>query len=494
MTSPIPLETRQGLYLPDLDLWLDPHTARDNAFVSHAHADHFARHENILCSDITATLLRHRYRVAQERLHPQGFQEVRSVGDFRLQLFPAGHIFGSAMLHVTRTTDGASLLYTGDFKVRPGFTAGEPVFRQADTLIMETTFGKPEYVFPSLAETSGAVRNFVEGALEDGCIPILFGYSLGKAQEAVALLTEARIPCVSHHTVAEMTEACRAAGAGLPPPIRFEGEVPPGHALVCPPNAVRSKAIRALANTRMAFLSGWALNPGARFRYRVDEVFPLSDHADYPGLLECVNRVGPSRIITLHGFAREFAADLRERGWEAWSIHGDDQIELNLGRDPTARAPATHSRPTGELQGFSDLLERVRSASSRSRKGSILASYLTELSEPSLHLVATWLGGRALPTRDHGSLRLGNALIRRALLQATGLSLKQYRRVSSAQADASRTARILLEGTRLGPQAMDFSQVRVFLETLATTKATLKKADLPTCSSGTSGRLPFSPC
>ena len=339
------------------------------------------------------------------------------------------------------------------------------------------TYGRPEYVFPPLSELVGAIRNFVEGALEDGDVPILYGYSLGKAQEAVAILAEAGIPFLSHKTVAEMTEACRAAGARLPAPAPFDGEVPGGHALVCPPNAVRSMAIRALPNRRHAFLSGWALSPGAKFRYRVDEVFPLSDHADYPGQLECVKRVDAQRIVTLHGFAREFAADLRERGHDAWSIHGDDQVEMNLGRDRDARGRLNHPRPTGELQQFSDLCEKVGFTSSRSRKRDLLADYLAALPDSTLELAATWLSGRALPGGRQRTLRLGTALIRRALLQATGLTEKQYRSVSSVQADAARTARILLDGSRLSPRAASFAETRALFDRVASAES-LAKVDL----------------
>ena len=73
MRAPIPLETEDGLYLPDLELHLDSRRARENGFISHAHADHFGRHENILCSEPTAHLLKARYSVADERLNPHPF-------------------------------------------------------------------------------------------------------------------------------------------------------------------------------------------------------------------------------------------------------------------------------------------------------------------------------------------------------------------------------------------------------------------------------------
>src|SRR5215216_4172254 len=86
-------------------------------------------------------------------------------------------------------------------------------------------------------------------------------------------------------------------------------------------------------------LTGWALMPGAKFRYQVDEIFPLSDHADYPELVQCVEHVHPRLVYTVHGYASDFARDLRARGLEAWSLVSDDQMELGLA-EPTSPAGA----------------------------------------------------------------------------------------------------------------------------------------------------------
>lgn len=332
MREPIPLETEDGLYLPDLDLYLDSRRARENGFVSHAHADHFGRHQNILCSEPTAHILKARYNVADERLNPHPFHEPLEVGPFRLQLLPAGHIYGSSMLHLTRKADGESLLYTGDFKVRRSLTAEEPVFRRADTLVMETTFGAPKWVFPPEREVTGLILNFVNQCLDAGEVPALLAYSLGKAQEALAILNQAQIPAVLHPAVVKMTNACREAGCGLPESIPFEGSVPAGHALICPPNVIRSDQYQNIPNLKSAILSGWALDKSALYRFGVDAAFPLSDHADFPGLLDAVRRVGPKRIMTIHGFTKEFSAELRRQHYDAWSIGGGDQMELDLQR------------------------------------------------------------------------------------------------------------------------------------------------------------------
>jgi len=76
--------------------------------------------------------------------------------------------------------------------------------------------------------------------------------------------------------------------------------------------------------------SGWGLDPSAKWRYGVDVLFPLSDHADHPELLETVERVNPQRVWLVHGFTREFASELRLRGRDARALGQIDQLELGL--------------------------------------------------------------------------------------------------------------------------------------------------------------------
>lgn len=474
----IPVTFHRGLHLPEADLWLDPWDAKPLAFVSHAHADHFARHQSSICSTSTAALVRARYRVAESRLLPLDFHAVHDHAGHRIRLLPAGHILGSAMIHVTRLSDGATLLYTGDFKTRRGRTAEQVEFRQADQLVLETTFGLPRFTFPPPLEVEAEVMRFVHSAFHDGDTPVLLGYSLGKAQEALALLHEHGVPALLHPTVAEMTRACRASGVdSLPEPLLLEGGVPPGTAVVAPPNSVRSKLLRAIPGRRVAMLSGWALSPGARFRYRVDDVFPLSDHADHPGLLECVRRVRPQRVLTVHGFAREFAAELRQRGIDAWSAAGNDQLELAIARSDGPDSPAPQAprlqRPTGELADFTDICRLVGETNSRTRKVELLAGYLRGIGD-GLPVAATWLTGRALPRRQ-GRLRVGAAALRRALLALPGAREERYREISLSQNDTARTARLMLQELPLEPRPIDLGAIVHFLAGLAGTEGSLAK-------------------
>ncbi len=98
----------------------------------------------------------------------------------------------------------------------------------------------------------------------------------------------------------------------------------------CKGIAGNSTSRKVIPKLRTAILSGWAIDKSAIYRFGVDAAFPMSDHADFPGLLEAVKRVDPKRILTIHGYTREFAAELRRQHHDAWSIGGGDQMELDL--------------------------------------------------------------------------------------------------------------------------------------------------------------------
>lgn len=453
--------------MPELDLWLDPHGPKPHAFVSHAHADHFARHESVICSETTASLLKHRYDLAPERIQALGFHTPLVIGNYRLRLLPAGHITGSAMLHVTRSRDNATLLYTGDFKTRRSRTAEAVNFLSADTLVMETTFGLPHYRFPNAMEVEAEVLGFVHDCFADGVTPILLGYSLGKAQEALALLHEHGIPALLHPAAASMTEACRAVGLDcLPEPVVFTGELPEGHVIITPPHALKSKLFRSIPAKRTAMLSGWALQPNSKFRYGVDAMIPFSDHADYPGLLECIQRVRPRRVFTVHGFSKEFAADLRaHHRIHAWCAGGGDQLELPI-QQPKRRPAASsragwHSRVLCPLADFSDLCRLLEKTGSRTNKIEFVANYFKGLEQDEdLKCAANWLGS---PVARRGDSRLNPKTLRHALLAIPGTREERYHEILQILQDDILTAVNLLQEVPLQPEGMNLAQAAGFI-------------------------------
>ena len=327
-----------GVRLPRLGLWLDPHRAQRGPWrvlVSHAHSDHIAAHREVILTDATARLMRARIG-GQRAEHLLSLGEPREFagpeGSFRVTLLPAGHILGSAMALIE--ADNESLLYTGDFKLRPGLVAQVCTPHAADVLVMETTFGRPAYRFPPAETVQRDIIEFCRETLTDGATPVLLAYSLGKSQEVLAALADTGLAVALHDAVWKMTKIHEACGCRFPVHERLGPDTPPGRVLICPPPMAQPASWAAVGRTRTAIVSGWAVEPGCRFRYGVDAAFPLSDHADYPDLLAFVGQVGPRRVFTLHGFAADFAATLRERGIDARALSEAEQLTLALGLPP----------------------------------------------------------------------------------------------------------------------------------------------------------------
>ncbi|MGH7996848.1 MAG: MBL fold metallo-hydrolase RNA specificity domain-containing protein [Opitutaceae bacterium] len=321
---------RKGVWLPQIDWWLDARFAVDRAFVSHAHSDHIAGHRRVTCTAATARFLRERLPAARTS-HVLAFGRPEALtAETEITLCPAGHILGSAQCLLRHEREG-SLLYTGDFKLKPGLAAEPCATPRADVLVMETTFGRPRYVFPPASEVLTAIAAFCHEAIADGRLPLLFAYSLGKSQEVLRGLAGAGLPIMLHPRTERLTRIYRECGMDFPEHRPFVPEEARGHVVICPPQAAGSGFMARLGPCRTAILTGWAVEPGARYRYRCDAAFPLSDHADYPDLLRFVERVGPRLVLTLHGFAADFARDLRSRGVDAWALGVDNQLEFGFG-------------------------------------------------------------------------------------------------------------------------------------------------------------------
>lgn len=321
------VQFQSGVWLPQIGWWLDAPARTKRSFISHAHSDHIARHEEILCTPETARFLHVRLpgrravtEVPFNRPHALEFGVTAT-------LYPAGHILGSSQI-LLQSEEHGSLLYTGDFKLRQGLTAETCAAPHADTLIMETTFALPKYAFPAEASVTSQMVAFCRDAVAEGATPALLCYSLGKTQEVLRALAPAGLPVMLHPEAIRLTKIYEQLGVTFPPYREFNAREVAGHIVICPPHG--RSVLNRILGVRLAAVTGWALDPGAIYRYRCHSAFPLSDHADYPGLLEFVARVQPKRVYTLHGFAREFAADLRARGIEALALGYPNQLDLAL--------------------------------------------------------------------------------------------------------------------------------------------------------------------
>jgi len=478
----IEVRYNRGVYLPHEDLWLDPWDRKPFAFVSHAHSDHIAPHDEIIVSERTARLMQARLP-GERNEHVVAFGERKTIRGLDLMLLPAGHIFGSAQFFL-ETNDG-SLLYTGDFKLRPGRSAEPTEWRHAETLIMETTYGLPRYRLPPTDEVIGQIVAFCRDALETGAVPVLLGYSLGKAQEILCSLTGAGLTPMLHGSVHAMTRIYEQFGQSFCEYERYKADEVAGKVLICPPSANRSRMLERIREKRVAMISGWAVDPNAVYRYQVDAAFPLSDHADYTDLLRYVELVQPQRVLTLHGFAAEFARDLRERGVEAWALSAQNQLELTLGKSVGAAGPTAFPKPAAdtaastpsEFADFARVGEAIAATPAKLEKIRLLAEYLRTLVPAQLPIASVYFTGKPFPQNDLRTIQAGWAVIHRALMAAAKLTEPEFRRIASSHGDAGKTALEALEG-RTKPESLGLTESREFFDSLQKTRGPLAKTKL----------------
>ncbi|HSH38062.1 MAG TPA: ATP-dependent DNA ligase [Chthoniobacterales bacterium] len=474
----IPVRYDRGVYLPAHDLWLDPWDAKPLAFVSHAHSDHIAPHQAIIVSQGTARLMQARMP-GDRHEHIVPFSQPTEVRGLNLTLLPAGHIFGSAQFFLE--TDAGSLLYTGDFKLRPGRSAEATEWRQADTLIMETTYGLPRYRLPPTEDVVAEIVAFCRDALEEGAVPVLLGYSLGKAQEILCSLAGAGLTAMLHGSVFRMTRIYEQFGQSFCNYERYNANHVTGKVLICPPSANRSRMIEKIPNKRVAMISGWAVDPNAKYRYQVDAAFPLSDHADYTDLVRYVELVQPKRVLTLHGFAAEFARDLRERGVEAWALSEQNQLELMLpkaaGSAATNSAAATLAPDESEFARFADVGEAIAATPAKLEKVRLLAEYLRSLDGEQLPIATRYLTGKAFAQSDPRTLQVGWAVIFRATLGATKLHDSDLHRIAGSHGDAGKTAFEALDG-RTSPEPFTLVESKRLFDNLHKARGPLAKTEL----------------
>ena len=297
---------------------LDPRgpVKADYAFVSHAHLDHMhspGKSERVIASKETTEL-------AKARGYDLGATVEEAQG---VELLDSGHILGSRAIRIAD-----EVYYTGDASGRERAFLGTCKTRRARILIMETTYGSPEYVFPQTAKLVKEVNGLIGSAYDRGIPVVLMGYPLGKAQ-LLSYFFSSWESMIFHESVAAMNKIHKAHGVPLKDgrkydPSKGDDSLPRGPwVMVTPMSSGRSRLMTHLKKKYGAILvafSGWALEPGYRYSIGADYAFPLSDHCDYPELVKLVQAVSPELVYTTHGFAAEFASDLRRMGFSARTL------------------------------------------------------------------------------------------------------------------------------------------------------------------------------
>jgi putative mRNA 3-end processing factor len=322
----------EGLYCAPGDFYIDPWHPVDRAVLTHAHADH-ARpgSAKYLAAAHGAAVLRS--RLGNVALDLLVYGDKIDINGVKVSLHPAGHVLGSAQVRMEY--GGEVWVVSGDYKLEADATcvAFEPV--RCNVFITESTFGLPIYRWMPQRLVFDEINSWWKSNAEDGRASVLFGYAFGKAQRLLAGANPEIGPIFCHGAVEILNEAFRNSGVALPRTDRVGGL--PGSdyrraLVVAPPSAQSTPWLKRFAKYSDGFASGWMQLRGARRRRGVDRGFVLSDHADWPGLLQAVAATGATRVIATHGYANVLARWLQQQGLQASTFdteYGDEEVDTS---------------------------------------------------------------------------------------------------------------------------------------------------------------------
>ena len=319
------------LNLDNKKILLDPNrlVESDLVFVSHAHTDHLYRNSrkkiNVMTLASKETVL-----IAKERgYHIE--EHIEEHNNFKL--INTGHIIGSRGLLIDN-----ELYYTGDISTRPrGFMKPSINYPKVDTLIIESTFGAPQYIFPPISKVIHETNKIISDCYEKGIPVIIMGYSLGKAQLLIDLFKHWD-PIYIHDSIFPINNIYRKLGIKLREDLEKFSEAEKGKKLsknkpwilFAPLMNGKSKfliSVKEKYNPVTIGFSGWSINKKYKFMMNLDYAFPISDHCDYNELIQVVKRCNPRKVFTFHGFAEEFSLDLNTLGYNAEPIIKDTKLK-----------------------------------------------------------------------------------------------------------------------------------------------------------------------
>lgn len=320
---------REGLYCPAGDFHIDPWLPVPRAVITHGHGDH-ARSGMGSYHTTRAGLPILQWRLLDQDYHPHEYGEAFQLGEAIVSLHPAGHVLGSAQVRI-QTRDGVWVV-SGDYKRQADPTCAPFEVVPCDTFISECTFGLPIYRWPDTGDVAREIVQWRDQCAARGEAAILYCYALGKAQRVLAeLAAHTDRAVLLHGAMTTGVEIYRRAGIPMVD-TRLVSESArdtdyAGELVLAPPSAAGSPWQRRFRNAQHGFASGWMRVRGNRRRRNMDRGFVISDHADWPALVETIRETGAGRVILTHGDTHALVRALNEDGIRAETLatqYGDD--------------------------------------------------------------------------------------------------------------------------------------------------------------------------
>ncbi len=304
-----------GLHISDTILWLDTHHKGDLCFLSHQHFTKKLKGNRILTTSMTLQLSGKPSSYYQSHLTASYFRPF-NLGSYAVELFPAGHIPGSAQLNFSQNEQ--TLLYTGHLNLSPSPTCKPGhIPKQVDILILDSTNGSSKLKIGQGNDIYRHIKQAVEKLQRAGKYPIILSDRLGISQNIIKAWQEFDFTFSLHPSIYKYCRAYQKAGIPLKNIKRLNYSDPfkgPLQQLSIIPADLLTSPILQKAKNIGTILVTEPQNPlfqpnNSTFDYQ----FSLSLHTGYKDLLKYIDQVRPKKVYTFSTLATEFSTIIKKK-------------------------------------------------------------------------------------------------------------------------------------------------------------------------------------
>jgi putative mRNA 3-end processing factor len=312
-----------GLYCKPGGFFIDPTRAVQQAVITHGHSDHArSGHGKAIATPDTLAIMACRYGEGFTAKRVElAYGQAIHLGETRVTLHPAGHILGSAQVLIEY--GGARIVISGDYKRTPDPTAREFEPVACDVFVTEATFGLPVFCHPEPGHE--AEKLLTSLAIFPGSCHTVGCYPLGKTQRVMAELRRAGYDktIYLHGALMRFTQLYEERGVPLAPYVQVSEnnrKALAGEIVLCPPSALADRWSRALPDALPAAASGWMQIRARAKQQRVELPLVISDHCDWPQLIETIHETGAGEVWVTHGREEALVHYCRKAGLSARAL------------------------------------------------------------------------------------------------------------------------------------------------------------------------------
>jgi Cft2 family RNA processing exonuclease len=279
--------------------------------ITHAHSDHITNTpQKALTTNITKSLIDVVLPNNKLEFNCLNRKTIDLTDRLKLTCFNAGHVLGSKMFYFE--SPSKSLLYTGDFSTKNSLLldGAQPI--ESDTLVIESTFGRENFVFPNIFETYSDFAEDILNDLKKNKLVIIGAYALGKSQEVIKFINNyiGVTPFVTQN-ISEINKIYFENNISLGKYKTLNGNLKESEIIVVPPNLLNKNVIKTISHQTKKQISTYIVT-GWNF-YKGSKCIPISNHADFKDILNFVEQVNPKQVFCMHGFHKDLAHLLRKK-------------------------------------------------------------------------------------------------------------------------------------------------------------------------------------